>query len=944
MIEVKNLCKDYISQNGEIVHALQNLSIRLPSTGMLFVLGKSGSGKSTLLNVLGGLDSYDSGDIVFYGKSSKQFTQEDMDAYRNTYVGFIFQDYHLLADFTVKENIDLALEIQAKEPSSTLFNQLLAELDIAEIASRNPGELSGGQKQRVAIARALIKNPHIILADEPTGNLDSKTGTLLLDYLTSQKKDRLIVVVTHDRTSAERYADRLIELKDGRIIKDSLKVQSSDTHIAWDEGDINISADYALKLSDLGTLNALLDAKGTALLKKGEKTHFAPTRVERIDSNLAFVPKKSFLPFEKTLKLSAKHIKSKSVKLAITVLLIILSLTLLGLAQTLAAYDMVASTASGFDNYNINNIVLKQGLVDKTGFFTRRNNIIKDEVYAKIKNDLGDMDFIEFYPTTSLEMRRGQSYSFLKGYFNGVAVCSEQSIKSLGFNIVGTAPNNDSFQVMITDYTLLGLLMADSTIILPISDPSKLTSGVLSKLASFQVTSQEVHLINMLFTGELEEFIISTTASSRQRIIEILSALAVGYDLRLSRYTFKISGIIRTGVEEYLSILADDDNLAYSTKAIQLKFEKENYHHNLYVGAGFLDKLYKDIAYIKLTSGEHTFISHSEYTTKYALEIEDAITKYVLDNNLQDHGPTDCKLNISYFYGYDKDTLLKDNEILIAENTFVRNFRTVFSDIGKEYVQCPELEITTRLGSEYSKLNNNYTLKIVGVIRNKEMQNEQGEKVYFRSRASFVVNDAFYNQIISDQINLTSLYFALPEEPTARLEIIKYISDTSTKGNQTYHLSEISEVLYTISDVLYITKSVFRLASLVIGAFSVMLLANFMVTAVYDKKREIGILRALGCTQKNISTLFLIQAIFIGLVAIIGSTIMIVLGIYIANMLFVNNFATYFNTSMIRELSLLQLKISPFAVVYVLVALMVLLATYIPIKKVSKLTPIQAIR
>jgi|GEM_PF-301462 len=944
MIEVSNLCKDYISKKGQVVHALQDLSIRLPSTGMLFILGKSGSGKSTLLNVLSGLDQFDSGDIYIYGKSSKEFKEEDFDAYRNTYVGFIFQDYHLLEDFTVKENIELALEIQAKEPSSALFNKLLKELDIEEIAARHPGELSGGQKQRVAIARALIKNPRILFADEPTGNLDSKTGTLLLDYLASQKNDRLIVIVTHDRPNAEHYADRLIELQDGRIIKDSERVAITDTDIAWEETSANISDDYALSEGDLSSINELLNEKGKLTIKKGESTHFVPTRVERVDSNLAFLPKKSFLPLQKNLKISSKYIKSKSVRVTITVLLIVIALTLLALAQILAGYDMVASTASGFDSYNINNIRLKQGAVEKTGFFSRRNDLIAAETYAKIQNDMPNVQFLEYYPAIGLEMYRNRNYSILFGQFNGVVICDKQGIESLGFEIIGNAPSEGSLEIMITDYTLLGLLMADATIILPISNPTKLTSAVLSKLAPLKVTSQEVRLINMLLSGELEELIVNSTASSRERLVEILANLAPGYTLRLQRYSFKISGIIRTGVEEYLPLLADDSGLAYSQKAMKLKFEKDNYHHNLYAAAGFLDRFYEKSMLIKLDIGDSIFMAHSVFAEEYAQAKEEEIMAYVQDRELQQYNDDNYQLDVVYFNGYDKNSQLTGNEILIAENAFIRNFKIVLSDIGKPYVSCPELEITARLSNEYRRIHKDYTLKVVGVVKNKLIQGEQGEQISFRADASYIVNDKLYFDIVTGQINLTSLYFALPKDPLARLKVIKYISDTDIKGNQIYHLSEISEVLYTISDVLYITKSVFRLASLVIGTFSIALLANFMVSAVYDKKREIGILRALGCTRKNISVLFLLQAAFIGLLAILGSTILIILGVYVTNILFTNNFSEYFDAVMIKDISLLQLKIAPFAIVYTLVAAMVFIATYLPIRKVSKLTPIEAIR
>ena len=149
MLEIKNLTKIYRSKTGEEVRALDNVSISFPESGMVFILGKSGSGKSTLLNVMGGLDSYDGGEFVIKGKSSKDFGGSDFDAYRNTFIGFIFQEYNVLDDFTVGANIGLALELQGKKATAEKINDILSQVDLVNYAKRKPNELSGGQKQRV---------------------------------------------------------------------------------------------------------------------------------------------------------------------------------------------------------------------------------------------------------------------------------------------------------------------------------------------------------------------------------------------------------------------------------------------------------------------------------------------------------------------------------------------------------------------------------------------------------------------------------------------------------------------------------------------------------------------------------------------------------------------------------------------------------------------------
>ena len=221
MFQIKDLVKTYTPKGAEPVMALRGITIDFGETGMVFILGKSGCGKSTLLHVMGGLDFPTSGEIVIDGKSSKDFTKEDYDNYRNTYVGFVFQEYNLLPEFTVYENLAIALQLQGKKADKALLKEYLKRVDLEVDEKRRPTQLSGGQKQRVAIARALIKDPKIIFADEPTGALDAKTGNDILSLLKSLSKDRLVIVVSHDEEFARTFGDRVLEMSDGLIVADS---------------------------------------------------------------------------------------------------------------------------------------------------------------------------------------------------------------------------------------------------------------------------------------------------------------------------------------------------------------------------------------------------------------------------------------------------------------------------------------------------------------------------------------------------------------------------------------------------------------------------------------------------------------------------------------------------------------------------------------------------
>lgn len=231
MLSVRNLVKVYKAKGGTEVRALDGVTVDFPETGMVFLLGRSGSGKSTLLNVAGGLDKPDSGEVIVKGKSSKDFTGSDFDSYRNTFVGFVFQEYNILNEFNIEQNIALALQLQGKKNDKEAVNAILERVDLAGMGKRKPNTLSGGQKQRVAIARALIKEPEIIMADEPTGALDSNTGKQVLDTLKKLSETKLVIIVSHDREFAEQYGDRVIELKDGKILTDTTKTYAEPTDV-----------------------------------------------------------------------------------------------------------------------------------------------------------------------------------------------------------------------------------------------------------------------------------------------------------------------------------------------------------------------------------------------------------------------------------------------------------------------------------------------------------------------------------------------------------------------------------------------------------------------------------------------------------------------------------------------------------------------------------------
>ncbi len=222
MLEVKNVSKTYKMPKHE-VHALKDVSFTAGPTGMVAVLGPSGSGKTTLMNILGALDSDFQGDVVVNGRSLKQAKGRDLDTHRRDTVGFVFQNFALVPSLSGQQNVELALELSRYNGRSARARELLEQMGLKGHTGKKVNRLSGGQKQRVAIARALANDPAIILADEPTGSMDSATGRQVMELLKELSRDKLVIVITHSPRLAEDYADRVVTMRDGEIVSDTEK-------------------------------------------------------------------------------------------------------------------------------------------------------------------------------------------------------------------------------------------------------------------------------------------------------------------------------------------------------------------------------------------------------------------------------------------------------------------------------------------------------------------------------------------------------------------------------------------------------------------------------------------------------------------------------------------------------------------------------------------------
>jgi len=335
MIDLVDVSKTYFNKNKR-VEALKNINLKLLDAGMVFILGKSGSGKSTLLNILGGIDQATTGEVVIDGVSQKEFKAKDYADYRNNYVGIVFQEFNLLHDLNVYENIALALQLSDKKNIDEKVADALEQVELSsEYFSRKIDELSGGEKQRIAIARTIVKDCNVILADEPTGNLDSKTGETIWKILKKQAESKLVIVVSHDRESANKYADRIIEISDGQIV------------------------------SDLGN----------------EK---------KIETKKRISEKRNVLSDKVALKMAFNNLLKRKVRSLSVIILAIFTIFALQLTQMCLAYSSEKALARFIEKNDISYFSIRQG-AENGGEFAMGSRIIRQDSWRYLENE---SDFI----------------------------------------------------------------------------------------------------------------------------------------------------------------------------------------------------------------------------------------------------------------------------------------------------------------------------------------------------------------------------------------------------------------------------------------------------------------------------------------------------------------------------------------------------------------------
>jgi len=1040
MLEARNLVKVYKPKKGVPVVALNSISLKFAKTGMVFILGKSGSGKSTLLNVLGGLDSFDSGEIYIKGKSAASFKQKDFDSYRNTYIGFIFQEYNIIDDFTVGANIALAIQLQGRKATDEEINKILKEVDLEGYGNRKPNELSGGQKQRVAIARALVKNPEIIMADEPTGALDSNTGKQVFETLQKLSRDKLVLIVSHDREFAERYGDRVIELADGNVIADDEKTserveQELEENLVYDNQQIHIKKGYHLTKEDLDAINKYLDKinsdvsinNGSYVAKEHKKigTNFRPTRVDEIEmSEDGYQLIKSKLPLSTSFKIGASGLNHKKFRLVFTILLSFVAFTLFGLADTVSSYDFVNTAATSLVDSNIDYASFQKykKVVYGTGsdeFYWRQDGNLSETDIENLKNETGLyvkglylVDKYQFRYENHIDQSDRDKYDNISNIFptsfNGIVTMTNDELeKDFGYTIEGRLPNADN-EIAITKYiaeefTKIGYLSYDEEN-KKYSDKGTVFTNYSDIIGKYFYMNDTMYkVVGIVDTGfDYSRYEQINDQISDDDVAALILRYALMEELRYAQdYSLTCSAFVNEGLIKKISINAGDylaNTYNFGAFAYYMDVEEFNgYYHSNYQNVSaittvsqFPEKIYffdenkttlnsNELVLSTATLGEYYInkvrdrdtweiinektINASKFNEFYYSEEIGGETVYNYDPELMDGDITlsnlfsnsgDFNNLVLLFYGKDAIEYAKNNLNEFSYTDYLNRqdwintiaYRFYSNEEYSNKANCDKLE-----AKFYEIIINNFDdLKNIKLYVSNTLQKENPSNIDSTSfkvvgivpsiddRMDFaILSDSFYNEFTDNyEVGLYNCAVsAMPKDKATIKNLLKYCYD-ETKDIRYGLNNSVCYELDMIKDILAELKEIFIWVGLFFAVFAALMLSNFISTSVSYKKKDIGILRAIGSRSWDVFQIFFSEA---GIIAAINFILAVTGTAVITEII---NAALREDAGLL--VTILTFGIRQIGLILAICLFVAFISTILPVFKYAKKRPIETIR
>lgn len=820
---------------------LKGISIDFNRNGMIFILGKSGSGKSTLLNVLSTIDTPTSGRIIDQDLQLDSMTQKEVDSYRKNNIGFIFQDYCLIRDLSVADNIatgDAYGKIDREK-----IKELLTKLELdSSIMDKKASELSGGQQQRVSIARALYKDARIIFADEPTGNLDKENARKTFELLKKISKNCAVIVVTHDKDSADEFADRVIEISDGKIIKDEVCTNA-------------VQSDLAQPIVSNG--NAKID-----------KTLFG--------------------------NISKKFGQQGKVRKIVSIIGISLVLSIIGIILAISNYNFSKLSAPILEKENkMPSVGVCKGYTNTiSGEFSFGPRPIGDEEIEMLESTFKNEEKDFYYSILGASYASGGTGSgFLLNRVQYAVVSNNQNLSMYDFKLgYGNYPEKKD-EIAITDYMAYSIYLLNSQSVMDIA-------GATSKEQLKDETFIKKY-IEGLSEKERSEFLGGRSVSEMvTNVVDNPGLLLLNQSVDFVIDSFKVTGIILSGYEKYKDMIYMPSNeLLYEERYNEFLYLSNLYCYNLYVTEDFVENLY---------SNGLIFFDNA-VSSKYS-KVKDI-------------------LNISKKLGR--------NEVLMSSAEFRSRFEEEF-DPKKTDKYIVEIESSTSYGKggPTDVYYDGDDVTVVGVF-----DLPSNFESTFGIDRIIVFSDDYFDDYAKHQVHLDMIQLGMQNPDFKYQEFVDFLS-----SHEMYFYNYVAYSLYSLTPIMSLFMKIFAailVISLVLACYMVI---NYFSFIIATRKKDIGIMRALGISISEIRKIFVAIALKIMVIVLLIAYVLYTVGIEVFNRILSQNYLAYILNTDMKKLSIINNSALNYLALLVISAVLMTVAIIAPLKKISKINAIDVIR
>ena len=901
MLKLKEIKKDYLVADTKVA-ALKGVSLEFRESEFVAILGHSGCGKTTMLNIIGGLDHYTSGDLIINGKSTKNFTDADWDAYRNHSIGFVFQSYNLIPHQTVLSNVELALTLSGVGPSERRkrATEALEKVGLGDQLNKKPNQMSGGQMQRVAIARALVNDPDILLADEPTGALDSDTSVQIMNILKEISKDKLIIMVTHNPELANEYASRVIRLKDGLIIDDS-RPYSSDSDEAPQAAKAGKTSMSFLTALSLSTNNLLTKKARTLLtafagsigiigialimsLSNGIQNYIDKVQEDTLSSYPITIQAESVDMTSMMTSLMGTHAQAeenqhdRDAVYSSTVLYEMMNTMLSADKQTnnLAALKKYIEDDSGELSQYVSSIQYSYDLDMNLYAQDVDDNIVKTDVVELMQNAMSATfggDYSSYFATY------GQMYSVMNAWQEMLPGENGENINPLVKSqydvLYGHWPEKYDEVVLVvdknnevSDLVLYALgLKSNSTL----SDDMETFINQDNLRTEVESWSYE-DICNMSFRYiyPADEYKYDEEKEEYINVSDEDLGLRTLYNNGLE---VKIVGIIRqnedalsgmmTGAIGYTHELFEYVVKQAETKEL-VKRQLEDTEHDVFNGLPFLGDEDEKMTKSRKTEAAKEYIANAtteelaDVYVEYMCVPEDDYVDELIDEQLEGTTRADIeKMVLDNYPGYasmleqmDDDTLFKYIKQMIAEQIkeqYAIQMKNMYAYSSDEAL-AKDFELLSLEDDDYLWIYENAM-----------------PPVY--SESSLKKNLKKLGYVDLDSPSQISIYASTFENKDAIADAISHYNDTVSEEDQIEYTDIVAVLMSSITSIINVISYVliaFVAISLVVSSIMIGIITYI---SVLERTKEIGILRAIGASKKDVSAVFNAETFIIGLAA-----------------------------------------------------------------------------